>query len=110
MVIHWAGENSQVIMALTKDVPPRANSSKVYLSRDYGVSFTEIQDSLMKISSSQSSVLDKFYNSPVYNSHVSASPVYNSHVSASPIYNSHVSASPIYNSHVSAIAPYTTVT
>lgn len=69
MLIHWAGEGSQVIMALTKD--PGGNTSNVYISKDYGVTFTEIQQSHMMINSTTPAILDTFYNSPVYNSHVS---------------------------------------
>ena len=70
MVIHWAGEGSQVIVALTRDINPTATStSNVYMSYDYGVNFTDVSDKLM-IGASRS-IIHMYYNSPVYNNHVS---------------------------------------
>ena len=72
MIIHWAGENSDVIVALTRDLEPIDNpatsTSRTYLSYDYGKNF---QVKTMALNRTHNATIDKFYNSPVYNSHVS---------------------------------------
>ena len=73
MILHWAGEGSDVIMALTKDVIQSSNSSsQLFVSNDYGRTFVKKQDKLMKLADGHTpSILNTFYHSPVYNSHVS---------------------------------------
>ena len=73
MIIHWAGEYSDVVVALTKDIKPtNASTSCVYISDNYGITFKNRQLQLdMKINHTVPALFDKFYNSPVYNSHVS---------------------------------------
>ena len=76
MIIHWAGEGSKVMVALTKnplpdELPDTSNEdTTVYFSYDYGKSFVEKQSENMKIGNKRA-LIDKFYNSPIYNSHVS---------------------------------------
>ena len=73
MIIHWAGENSDLIIALTKDIHPTLTSSStssVYVSNDYGTTF--VKKSLKLSSNGDDAIIDKFYNSPVRNTHVSA--------------------------------------
>ena len=72
MIIHWAGANSDVIVALTRDLDSAGSSatstSVTYLSYDYGKTF---HVKTMAIDSRRNATIDKFYNSPVHNSHVS---------------------------------------
>ncbi len=69
MIIHWAGEYSDVVVALTRDLEPtNSSNSSVWLSYDYGKTF---QLKVLKLNSTHNATIDKFYNSPVYNSHVS---------------------------------------
>ncbi|KAI0224251.1 Sortilin-related receptor, partial [Lamellibrachia satsuma] len=71
MILHWAGEGSDVIMALTRDVIQSSNSSsQLFVSNDYGHIFVKKQDKLMKLADGHThSILNMFYHSPVYNSH-----------------------------------------
>ncbi|ELU15207.1 hypothetical protein CAPTEDRAFT_219450 [Capitella teleta] len=69
LIIHWAGERSNVVMALTKDNPSQSNQTSVYLSKDYGATFSEIQSRKMNLARNVPARIDRFYNSPVYNSH-----------------------------------------
>ena len=74
MIIHWAGKGSNVIVAMTRDIKlQRTSYSNVYISRDYGASYSKTR---MQINSTQQASFDKFYNSPVFNSHVS-NPIWN---------------------------------
>ena len=67
MIINWAGEGSDVIIALTKDIHPDENStSNVYISSNYGGSFSLVH-------SLQNATIDKYYNSHVLKNHVSIS-------------------------------------
>uniref|UniRef100_A0ABM0M9V2 Sortilin-related receptor-like n=1 Tax=Saccoglossus kowalevskii TaxID=10224 RepID=A0ABM0M9V2_SACKO len=44
MIVHWAGEGSKVIVALTRDETTQpVSTSQVYFSMDYGVSFSKKQ-------------------------------------------------------------------
>jgi hypothetical protein len=70
MVIHWAGEGSDVIVALTRDINPTSSSdSRVFISYNYGKNFTEVSRTRMRINGSRDSIIHIYYNSPVYNSH-----------------------------------------
>lgn len=68
MVIHWAGEGSDVIVALTRDISPNplSSTSQVYISRDYGKTF---QENRLMLDSTTPGIIDLYYNSPVYKSH-----------------------------------------
>ncbi|XP_077396383.1 sortilin-related receptor [Festucalex cinctus] len=73
MVVHWAGEKSNVIVALARDsagaVGPR--NSSVYVSYDYGSTFTfvtakfQLSDAKAKNGSTQ--IISQFYHSPADN-------------------------------------------
>ena len=73
MVVHWAGENSRVIIALTKGPTIGqygVHSSHVYVSHSYGEEFTLIDDKL-KLPNGSNALISQFYTSPVFNTHVS---------------------------------------
>ncbi|XP_057695606.1 sortilin-related receptor [Corythoichthys intestinalis] len=73
MVVHWAGEKSNVIVALARDGAgadgPR--DSAVYVSYDYGSSFTPVSskfklpEAMAKAGSTQ--IISQFYHSPADN-------------------------------------------
>ncbi|KAK7105788.1 sortilin-related receptor-like isoform X2 [Littorina saxatilis] len=68
LVVHWAGASSSVIMALAKSGGHSSSqSSKVYLSEDYGKTFHNITRNVF--GSNQLGVIDKYYNSDILNSH-----------------------------------------
>ena len=70
MLIHWAGADSDVIVALTRDISPNIlSTSSVFISYDYGSSFVNKQPNMI-IPYRSRTLIDKFYNSPVQNSHV----------------------------------------
>ncbi len=70
MIIHWAGKSSDVIVAMTRDIKVNNNSNScLYLSYDYGATYQNKTNNLKY--NKTVAVLDRFYNSPVYNSHVS---------------------------------------
>ncbi|MEQ2182932.1 Sortilin- receptor, partial [Goodea atripinnis] len=73
MVVHWAGEKSNVIVALARDSAAATGpkSSSVYVSYDYGRTFTlvsakfELSEAKSKNGSKQ--VISQFYHSPADN-------------------------------------------
>ncbi|XP_062872320.1 sortilin-related receptor [Trichomycterus rosablanca] len=71
MVVHWAGEKSNVIVALARDSVGAADpkSSSVYASYDYGTTFNHISDRFTLPSGKENSkqVISQFYHSPVDN-------------------------------------------
>ncbi|GAB1604830.1 sortilin-related receptor-like isoform X2 [Argonauta hians] len=69
MVVHWAGKNSRVIVALTKDSKPSAkkSSSKVFISYNYGKDFENVSYKLT--SENNVSAIHQFHNHPQQNSH-----------------------------------------
>ena len=81
LIVHWAGEASDVIIALAKfsdrvmaqHFHPTSSLpfSKVYISRDYGQSFADISSHIR--GNYTDAVIDKYYNSDILNSHVSLS-------------------------------------
>ncbi|XP_025100208.1 sortilin-related receptor-like isoform X2 [Pomacea canaliculata] len=65
LIVHWAGDNSNVIIALAKSAGIHGSpNSSVFVSRDYGASFTSITDQFAGASS-----IDKYFNSDLLNSH-----------------------------------------
>ncbi|XP_053408510.1 sortilin-related receptor-like isoform X2 [Mercenaria mercenaria] len=75
MVIHWAGKNSDVIIALTKgSVVGSAfsfharHTSNVFVSHNYGRNFTSLNDKLRLYNGTQA-VISQFFNAPSLNSH-----------------------------------------
>jgi hypothetical protein len=75
LMVHWVGEGSNVIICLARD-PNSSPSlvhvgpSAVYISYDYGDSYNNKTD-LFKLSNGSYAILEKFYNHPKYNTHVS---------------------------------------
>ncbi|MEJ1287722.1 sortilin-related receptor LDLR class A repeat-containing [Cricetulus griseus] len=70
MVVHWAGEKSNVIVALARDslALARPKSSDVYVSYDYGKSFNRISGKLnFGVGNSSEAVISQFYHSPADN-------------------------------------------
>lgn len=73
MVVHWAGEKSNVIVALARDslALARPKSSDVYVSYDYGQSFQKISDKLnFGVGNGSAAVIAQFYHSPADNKRV----------------------------------------
>lgn len=76
MMVHWVGEGSNVIICLARDPTPvvlgvnQAKPSSVFISYDYGDSY-ENKTELFKLPNGSYSTLEKFYNHPKYNTHVS---------------------------------------
>ncbi|XP_049769267.1 sortilin-related receptor-like [Schistocerca cancellata] len=68
LMVHWAGEGSDVIICLAKDPPglyTRARPSSVYISYDYGDSFVnETEKFRVDAGRIVYPTLDKFYNHP----------------------------------------------
>ncbi|XP_004389058.1 sortilin-related receptor isoform X1 [Trichechus manatus latirostris] len=70
MVVHWAGEKSNVVVALARDslALARPRSSDVYVSYDYGKSFKKISEKLnFGVGNNSESVIAQFYHSPADN-------------------------------------------
>ncbi|KAK0145654.1 Sortilin-related receptor [Merluccius polli] len=71
MVVHWAGEKSNVIVALARDSAGATGSktSSVYVSYDYGTSFTLVSDRFRLLGAKEDSkqVIAQFYHSPADN-------------------------------------------
>ncbi|XP_043847881.1 sortilin-related receptor [Dromiciops gliroides] len=70
MVVHWAGEKSNVIVALARDslalLGPK--SSDVYVSYDYGKSFQKISEKFnFGVGNNSEAVIAQFYHSPADN-------------------------------------------
>lgn len=74
-MVHWVGEGSDVIICLARDPTPTIpsipiNPSNVYISYDYGDTY-ENKTHLFKLPDGSYSTVEKFYNHPKYNTHVS---------------------------------------
>uniref|UniRef100_H3DA53 Sortilin-related receptor n=1 Tax=Tetraodon nigroviridis TaxID=99883 RepID=H3DA53_TETNG len=73
MVVHWAGEKSNVIVALARDSTGSTGpkSSSVYVSYDYGASFTQVSDKFRPpadgTGAEDTPVISQFYHSPADN-------------------------------------------
>ncbi|KAM4015463.1 sortilin-related receptor [Anomaloglossus baeobatrachus] len=70
IVVHWAGERSNVIVGLTRDSLGSlgTKSSNVYVSYDYGKSFSRISDKFRYPSDgSKAPTVAQFFHSPVDN-------------------------------------------
>lgn len=68
--VHWAGKGSDVLLCLARDRKQDEHStSSIFISSDYGKNFVEKQNSSMRISDKQPSIISMFYISPVLNSH-----------------------------------------
>uniref|UniRef100_A0A1A7WSZ5 Sortilin-related receptor n=1 Tax=Iconisemion striatum TaxID=60296 RepID=A0A1A7WSZ5_9TELE len=73
MVVHWAGEKSNVIVALARDSAAATGpkTSSVYVSYDYGTKFTPVTDKFRlsgaKVKDDSKQVISQFYHSPADN-------------------------------------------
>lgn len=73
MVVHWAGEKSNVIVALARDSAGATGpkTSSVYVSYDYGTTFTLVSDKFqlsgVKAKDGSKQVISQFYHSPADN-------------------------------------------
>lgn len=77
-MVHWAGEGSDVVICLARDPSPFATKkpqpSSVYISYDYGDTFEDRTSNFTLQKGTNKSGLasvDKFFNHPEFNSHVS---------------------------------------
>ena len=72
LMVSWAGEGSDVIVALARDsILTLDYSSNLYLSHDYGTTFKK--QPLFLANGSQATIY-RFFLSPVFNTHVSSVP------------------------------------
>ncbi|XP_056330271.1 sortilin-related receptor isoform X2 [Danio aesculapii] len=71
MVVHWAGEKSNVIVALARDSVGATDpkTSSVYVSYDYGATFTPVSEKfqLPRDQEDKKQVISQFYHSPADN-------------------------------------------
>ncbi|XP_041030158.1 sortilin-related receptor [Carcharodon carcharias] len=70
MVVHWAGEKSNVIVALARDSPilQGPHTSSVYVSYNYGKTFKRINEKFkLEDGTKNQTVIAQFYHSPADN-------------------------------------------
>ncbi|XP_048015876.1 sortilin-related receptor [Megalobrama amblycephala] len=71
MVVHWAGEKSNVIVALARDSVGATDpkTSSVYVSYDYGTTFTDVSEKFLLSGDREGKkqVISQFYHSPADN-------------------------------------------
>ena len=68
-MVHWAGQGSPVIFVLARSqVMDAGATSKTFISRDYGKTFTE-SSHLFKLDTGKDAVIAKFYHHPQSNCH-----------------------------------------
>ncbi|XP_069750812.1 sortilin-related receptor isoform X2 [Narcine bancroftii] len=70
IVVHWAGEKSEVIVALARDSPflQGSHTSSVYISYDYGKTFKKIDEKFkLKDETKKQKFISQFYHSPIDN-------------------------------------------
>ncbi|XP_033100199.1 sortilin-related receptor-like [Anneissia japonica] len=66
-MIHWAGENSDMIVVVTRDQRPNYEStSNAYFSWDYGKTFSSVGQYMTLYNGSRATI-DRFYHSPADN-------------------------------------------
>lgn len=76
LMVHWVGEKSKVVICLARDPTPvipsltAVNPSAVYISYDDGDTYENKTDNF-KLENGSYATLEKFYNHPKYNTHVS---------------------------------------
>ncbi|XP_043936973.1 sortilin-related receptor [Protopterus annectens] len=85
LVVHWAGEKSNVIVALARDslslLGPRSSTSDVYVSSDYGNTFQKISEKFkLSDGSSNMPVISQFYHSPADNKRYIFTDTDNNHI------------------------------
>ncbi|XP_071959065.1 sortilin-related receptor-like [Antedon mediterranea] len=67
LMIHWAGENSDMIVIVTRQQQASYDStSNAYFSWDYGAKFESVQNK-MNLFNNSAAILDRFYHSPADN-------------------------------------------
>lgn len=74
-MVHWVGEQTDIIICLARDPTPlhpkiKPDPSAVYISYNYGTTY-ENKTEFFKINDTAYAAVDKFYNHPKYNTHVS---------------------------------------
>uniref|UniRef100_UPI00358EC55C sortilin-related receptor isoform X3 n=1 Tax=Myxine glutinosa TaxID=7769 RepID=UPI00358EC55C len=68
LVVHWAGEGSDVIIALARNPPGnQKSSSALYMSYDYGKNYSNIQKKFSDLPNGTVTVISQFYHSPMDN-------------------------------------------
>ncbi|XP_046548454.1 sortilin-related receptor-like [Haliotis rubra] len=66
LVVHWAGEHSDVIIALARN-GLGSSGSRVFISRDYGKTFSNISNKMLH--NGIKAEITHYYNTPSHNSH-----------------------------------------
>lgn len=74
-MVHWVGEGSDIIICLARDainnqINVEMNPSAVFISYNYGETY-ENKNEFFKKPDGTNSTVEKFYNHPKYNTHVS---------------------------------------
>ncbi|XP_014289927.2 sortilin-related receptor-like [Halyomorpha halys] len=69
ILVHWAGNDSNVFICLTRNIDSivptkKPTPSAVYVSYDYGVNFKNLTDSFALDSNGSYASVEKFYNHP----------------------------------------------
>lgn len=68
LLVHWAGDNSNGMVALARNASILRPTSTVYISTNYGASFNPLE---LNLDDGRPAMIDKFIVSPVSNTHVS---------------------------------------
>ena len=67
LMVHWAGKGSSIVFCLARDqVITNTSTSHVFISHDYGTSFTDISSQFL-ISDSKEATITKFFHHPLDN-------------------------------------------
>lgn len=78
-MVHWVGEQTDIIICLARDPKPhfvssfllsKTDPSAVYISYDYGDTYVN-KTEYFKLDNGTYASVDKFYNHQTYNTHVS---------------------------------------
>ncbi|KAL3886575.1 hypothetical protein ACJMK2_026559 [Sinanodonta woodiana] len=74
LIVHWGGKNSDVIIILSKNqlTSSIASSTNMFVSKDYGKTFTKINEKFMIRDfqgGTRPALIDRYYTSPVYDSY-----------------------------------------
>ncbi|GFS01582.1 sortilin-related receptor [Elysia marginata] len=68
LIVHWAGEGSDVIIALAKN-SSELDRSDLYVSYDYGKTFTDVNPRMRVASTNAQAVINKYYTVNKLNTH-----------------------------------------
>ena len=75
LIVHWAGENSDMIVCLTRDIDQTDTSTtEVYFSNNYGKTF--VNKTSLHLDDGTKPIFDRFYHSPANNMRVSTMAVW----------------------------------